>query len=263
MDRLYVIILLVGLLVLSVAFVWLLSFLVHKHKKLSIGADFVNKILPGVDCGMCGEKNCTECAKKVAAGQKAPEACKLLKEEEVYKIKKYIKPANSAKREQVAIVKCKGGKKAVDKYFYKGLDNCAVEESLHSGCKECKFACLGCGDCVRACRFGAIKINERGTAEVVRSKCVGCGACVKSCPNQLVTMQNVSLSVQAICNNKSSEPGISKKCEVGCSHCGNCIKVCPVGAVQVIDNVPVIDATKCISCYRCVAACPHHVISRL
>jgi len=41
-------------------------------------------------------------------------------------------------------------------------------------------ACIGCGDCVEKCPFGAIELLE-GTAAVDRSKCMGCGVCVSTC----------------------------------------------------------------------------------
>ena len=263
MNSLYVILLLVGLLVVSVGLIWLLSFLAHKHKHLNNDEDFVYKMLPCVDCGLCGEKKCVDLAKKIVDGEKEPEDCKLMKIEDVYKLKKNLKPTKKIQNKFVAIVRCKGGSRAVERYYHDDLHSCALQEELHSGCKECKYACLGCGDCIKACRFGAIKINKWGTAEIVRSKCVGCGECVKACPNRLITLQDITLSAQVICNNQSSDPAIINKCSVGCSHCANCIKVCPVDAIKVVNNVPVIDAEKCIECYKCVAACPHHVISRL
>ena len=241
----------------------LFSYLSKKRRGLSTDAEFVRKLLPSIDCGMCGEHDCNEFAKKVANGEREPEACKIIKAESCQKIKEYFKPTYVQSSKLVAFIKCKGGCKALDKYVYDGAKNCAVQETLHSGPKACKFACLGCGDCVDACRYNAIKINKRGVAEVVRSKCTGCGACVKSCPNNLITMRKQELSVGIVCNNQVSNPNIKAKCEVGCSHCGKCLDICPVGAISVVDNVPVIDPDKCIECYKCVAVCPEHVISRL
>ena len=188
MRVLYRILIIVGIMAVASGVVLLINHFSRKKKGLSTEAEFVYKMLPCVDCGMCGEKNCSEFAKRVAASQRNPEECKLIKPEVCEKIHKYFKPTYEQSTKLVALVRCKGGCKALDKYNYKGSRNCSVEETLHSGSKACKFACLGCGDCRRACRFGAISINKRGVAEVDRNKCTGCGACVKSCPNKLIKM---------------------------------------------------------------------------
>lgn len=260
---LYQILIVVGLLFLTFGIIVLLSYIAKKRRGLSVDEELVRKMLPNIDCGLCGEEKCVDFARKVSNGDCDATNCKLIKPENVEKIREYFKPTYNQSTKHVAFVKCKGGCKAKDKYNYVGANNCSVQESLHSGAKACKYACLGGGDCVNACRYRAIKINKRGVAEVDRSKCVGCGACVKVCPNNLIELKPLELSVGIICNNKSADPAIKKKCEVGCSHCGACMKACPVGAIEVIDNIPVINREKCIECYRCVAACPNHVISRL
>ena len=260
---LYQILIVAGILVLAFVVILLASFIAKKKRGLTVDEELVRKMLPNIDCGMCGQYSCANFAKKVANGECEPQQCKLIKPENCEKIKDYFKPTYNPSSKHVAFVKCKGGCLAEDKFIYKGAKSCAVQEYLHSGSKSCKYACLGCGDCVDACRYRAIKINKRGVAEVIRSKCVGCGACVKVCPNKLIELKPLELTVGVVCNNQSSDPAINKKCKVGCVHCGNCIKICPTGAIEVIDNVPVINREKCIECYKCVAVCPNHVISRL
>ena len=258
-----VVLLILGLLIISFGVIVLLSFLSHKKKGLGHDEEFVRKLLPGVDCGMCRESSCDKFACKVAAGKKEPTDCKLIKPQNSEKIKAYFKPTYKPSSKLVAFVRCKGGCKAQDKYIYEGAHSCSVEEMLHSGSKACKFACLGCGDCAAACKYDAIKISKRGVAEVDRGKCTGCGACVASCPNNIIIMKRLDLSVGVVCNNKSNDPAATEKCSVSCTHCGACVKTCPVGAIKMVDNIPVIDPDKCIECYKCVSVCPSHVISRL
>jgi electron transfer flavoprotein alpha subunit len=43
-----------------------------------------------------------------------------------------------------------------------------------------KSKCIGCGNCVDVCPFGALSLE--GDTVVVNEKCTGCGACIEACP---------------------------------------------------------------------------------
>ncbi len=45
-----------------------------------------------------------------------------------------------------------------------------------------KSKCAGCGACLQACPYGAIKIGEDGKAFIDQSKCQKCGTCQEICP---------------------------------------------------------------------------------
>lgn len=45
-----------------------------------------------------------------------------------------------------------------------------------------KSICAGCGACIKACPYGAVKIGNDGKAEIDPQKCRGCGTCMKVCP---------------------------------------------------------------------------------
>ncbi len=51
-----------------------------------------------------------------------------------------------------------------------------------------------------------------------------------------------------------------KSCPFSCLGFGNCARVCPVGAIAIVDGLSVIDHEKCITCGKCVAECPRHII---
>ncbi len=40
--------------------------------------------------------------------------------------------------------------------------------------------CIGCGECLHACQFGALSVDV--TAQVSELRCAGCGVCVAACP---------------------------------------------------------------------------------
>lgn len=45
-----------------------------------------------------------------------------------------------------------------------------------------KSKCAGCGACLKACPYGAIKIGEDGKGVIDKEKCRNCGKCKEVCP---------------------------------------------------------------------------------
>lgn len=48
-------------------------------------------------------------------------------------------------------------------------------------------ACIGCGECIPYCQFGAISISD-GVNSVDLEKCMGCGVCVSHCPQEAIEL---------------------------------------------------------------------------
>jgi len=48
--------------------------------------------------------------------------------------------------------------------------------------------CLGCGDCLESCQFGALSLPA-DTLEIDPLRCVGCGLCALSCPTAALVLQ--------------------------------------------------------------------------
>ncbi|SNR77376.1 4Fe-4S dicluster domain-containing protein [Humidesulfovibrio mexicanus] len=48
-------------------------------------------------------------------------------------------------------------------------------------------ACVGCGNCVQYCQFGALKARDR-TLQIKTARCMGCGACVNKCPKGALSL---------------------------------------------------------------------------
>ena len=58
-------------------------------------------------------------------------------------------------------------------------------------------ACIGCGECVKACPHGACKLGPQGIT-TDKSKCTRCGHCAKVCPSEATEMAGRQASVAEI-----------------------------------------------------------------
>lgn len=124
----------------------------------------------------------------------------------------------------------------------------------------CAWGCIGCGECVAACKVHAIEINDRGIAHVNREECIGCGMCAKACPQHIITMAPPEATIQVLCSNKDCAAEARAVCAVSCVGCGVCERVCPADAIHVTDNLASIDTSKCIACGMCATHCPRSAI---
>jgi Fe-S-cluster-containing hydrogenase components 2 len=165
------------------------------------------------------------------------------------------------KAPMVAVVRCNGSCEFRAKTNdYGGYQSCKVKASLYAGDTACSYGCLGCGDCVEACQFGAISMDPKtGLPVVDEAKCTACGACVKACPKSIIELRNKGprgMRVYVSCVNKDKGPVAKKACAVSCIGCGLCVKTCTHGAIVLENNVAYIDYLKCKLCRECEAVCP-------
>ena len=125
----------------------------------------------------------------------------------------------------------------------------------------CKYGCVGCGNCVAVCRFGAIRLNTDGVAEVDEEKCIACGLCVKACHQEIIRLHECANTIVVKCSNKDKGKEAGSVCDYSCIGCGICEKTCTAEAVQVVENCAVIDEAQCLSCGMCAVKCPWGVIA--
>ena len=241
----------------------IISAITCKNKKLSKTSEVLYELLPHLNCGECRREPCKAFAEDLSKGKTSPAKCPYLKGKNFLRVRQVLKMERKVQFDNVAFVRCKGGCDCNNKYSYYGDNTCASKNLLHDGDKFCPFACLGCGDCINACKYGAISISDKGCAIVDKDKCVGCGECVDACPNKLIDMVPSNKFVEVVCNNSSTDSVITRNCKVACTHCEACVVACPEGAIKMVGGLPKIDASKCTKCGKCVAACPEHVISRI
>ena len=162
---------------------------------------------------------------------------------------------------RVAVVRCNGScanRPVINEYD--GVKSCKVKAALYGGDTGCLFGCLGCGDCVAACQFGALSMNpETGLPEVDEQKCTACGKCVAACPKRIIELRDKGprgMREFVSCVNRDKGPVARKACSAACIGCGICAKTCRHEAITVTENVAYIDFKKCKLCRECEAVCP-------
>lgn len=222
----------------------------------------IEALLPGANCGACGRNGCHDfacaCAQATSlVGLNCPGAG----EAAMKQIAAIVGLDAAAAEPMVAVLRCNGARdrrRAVADY--EGPQLCELVAQTGAGCYSCSYGCLGCGDCVSACRFGAMRLDPETRLPVVDdSLCTGCGECVKRCPKSLLFLRprgKRGLRVWVACSSRERGAAARKECSAACIGCGLCVKACPFEAVAVTDNLALIDPQKCRLCRKCVAACP-------
>lgn len=229
----------------------------------------VVEVLPGANCGGCGFAGCSGLAgalvKAADAGSLEGLMCPVGGSEVMGKVADLLGMAIANAEAKVAVVRCNGTCELRQRIAsYDGLRTCTAMHASGAGETGCGFGCLGCGDCVAACQFDAIHINEEtGLPEVDEEKCTGCGACSKACPRNVIELRKKGPKGRRVfvsCVNKDKGAIAMKACKAACIGCGKCLKECKFEAITVENNLSYINPDKCRLCKKCVEACPTHAI---
>ena len=220
----------------------------------------VVELLPGVNCGGCGFAGCAGYAEALVAGKAEMGLCPVNSPENEAEIAKVLGVSAAKKEKRVAVLRCQGDyTHSVRRYKYFGVMTCKAAHLLSGGAKECRFGCLGYGDCQAACKFDSIVIID-GLNHVEKQICTGCGACARACPRDLIDIVPINKKVHVLCTSTDKGGAVTKYCAFGCIGCKKCEKECPVDAIHVENFLAKIDYDKCINCGRCAQACPTHCI---
>ncbi len=222
----------------------------------------VRECLPGANCGGCGFAGCDAFAEAVVSGKAKTNGCPVGGASVGAKVAAVMGLEASETEKMVAFVKCNGNcEVSSSKYNYYGMEDCSMENALAGGAKGCSYGCLGDGNCVKACNFGAISIVN-GVAVVDKEKCTACGQCVAVCPKQLIEIIPYKSKVHVSCNSKDNGKNVRANCSVGCIGCTLCQKNCKFDAVYIENFLAKIDYSKCVSCGICTQKCPTKAISK-
>lgn len=227
-------------------------------------AEALEEVLPGANCGACGFSGCSGYAAALAKGEAQPGLCSPGGAEVAEACGKILGSGDVSVERRTALVACMGNSENTgDKMIYDGIQSCAAAAALAGGPADCRFGCIGLGDCVQACEYGAVSVYD-GVARVDPSKCKACTKCVAACPKGLISMIPVKKR-QAMVRCSSCDKGrdVMSVCKVGCIGCMKCQKVCKFEAVTVENSLAKIDQSKCVGCGMCVKECPRGIITLL
>jgi len=220
----------------------------------------VREVLPGANCGACGFAGCDEYAEKLVNAGVKTNLCIPGGAETAKKISAILGADFEAVEAKVAVVRCSGTNEQTGLIMdYQGPKTCEACVTYYRGKGSCSYGCMGFGDCVAACQYGAIEVVD-GVAKVDKSLCTGCGMCAKACPKALINIIPASSDVFVGCSSTDKGAVTRKVCSAGCIGCKRCEKACNFGAITVTNNLASIDPEKCTNCGECVQVCPTKVI---
>ena len=229
-------------------------FMVHQDERIGL----IRAALPGANCGGCGYPGCDGYASGVVNDGAPVNKCSVGGAGVAAKIASIMGVDAGESIPMRAFLKCKGTCEASPrKLIYDGIKDCRSAATIPGGSPNaCPFGCIGLGTCVSVCNFGALSMGEDGLPKVDANKCVGCGACVAACPKGIFTLIPKTADVVVACNSHWKGPMVKSVCSAGCIGCTLCTKQCPVQAIEMVNDLAVIDQSKCIKCGKCAAKCP-------
>ncbi|MDD5204286.1 MAG: FAD-dependent oxidoreductase, partial [Desulfobacterales bacterium] len=152
----------------------------------------VEGCLSGANCGGCGFAGCSAAAVAVVEGRAKPNVCVVGGAESAAMVSEVMGVSVGVAEAPMAQNPCVGGHRAPVKYLYDGIKGCRAQSMLFGGQLKCEMGCLGQGDCVKSCLFGAMKVGPEGYPVVDKNKCVGCGSCERACPRGLLEVKTPS-----------------------------------------------------------------------
>ncbi len=236
------------------------------YKKFKVQVDprveEIFEILPGVNCGACGYPGCQNYAEAVASGAAPPNKCTVGGPEVAEKVAAIMGIEAGEVERKVAKVLCIGDReKSVWTADYDGPQTCSAAHVAGGAGKACSYGCLGFGDCVEACPFDAIHMNDKGIPVVDEEKCTGCGLCAEACPRDIIVIESIKKRTYVFCRSQDTPKRSREVCKVACIACGICVRLAPEGLKMENNLAVVIDPDKVTD--QAIEKCPTKVLFRM
>lgn len=227
----------------------------------------VEDVLPKGQCGACGFAGCAKYAEAVVLDPDVPpNLCVPGRVEVAAKVAELTGKKAEETEPRYAHLKCRGTKTAkAAAYSYQGVPDCGAAKLLQGGPNACKFGCIGFGNCVRACPFGALSMGEDGLPVVDKDICTGCGKCADTCPQKIIELVSFEAPVTVSCSSHDKGGDARKYCKNACIGCGMCMRNCSHGAIKIDKFLAVVDKEICKECSdpTCLTKCPTGAIGSL
>lgn len=223
--------------------------------------DAVRELLPGANCGGCGNASCDAYADRLVKGLSGLNECAVINNENRQKIGEVLGIVSESQERKVPAVLCQGCEQnCPSRYEYKGYNSCRAAAMVSGGPKGCQQSCIGLGDCVTACTFGGIKIVD-GLPMIDERLCHSCGACASACPRGVISMLSYKPVARIHCRTALVARDARSVCKTACLKCRLCERTCPVKAISVQDNGRLaVDESICTGCGLCAEKCPTKAI---
>ena len=220
-------------------------------------------ILPGSNCGACGEAGCHAFAEKLIKGEVQVSGCLAGGAEVEEKLARVMGVEGLEVHKKLATIHCGANEnQRKKKANYSGVKTCAAADMVDGGGLMCSYACLGYGDCFCVCPFDAINMVE-GLPVILPDKCTACGKCVVACPRKIISLRPFDQPVVVACSSHDTGAVTRRACPVGCIACKICEKEVPE-MFKVADNLAVMDYTTYgVNCDAAVEKCPTKCILKL
>jgi electron transport complex protein RnfB len=236
-------------------------------KKLRVEEDprigLVNDVLPGANCGACGCAGCGAYAEAVVTEGLAITKCPVGGQDVIDDLARIMGVDAGAAVKHVVRLMCRGTASVANtKADYDGPGGCAVQDLVSGGGKACQWGCLGGGDCVDVCDFGALEMGPEGLPVVYEDLCTACAACVTACPRDLFELHPVDREFFVFCKSHDDPKTSKAVCGVACTGCSICARNSD-GAITMVDGLAVIDHDAVDPSIIPIEKCKTHAIGWL